>query len=167
MKYKNILIIVIVIHFSCSKNQSEIDLLNKVDPVGYYGDHLSKGLVYSVDELLSSSDDNLGSDILVTGMITEVCPMRGCWLQVKDDNSESSIRIKVTDGEIVFPLSAKGRNIIAEGRFNKLELSKKQAKNWKHHLALEKGINLDTSRIVLTSSDYYEYRLNSNSAKIF
>ena len=93
--------------------------------------------------------------------------MRGCWLQVKDDNSESSIRIKVKDGEIVFPLSAKGKNIIAEGRFYKLELSKKQAKNWKHHLALEKGINLDTSTIILTSSDYYEYRLNSNSAKIF
>ena len=167
MKYKNILIIVIVIHFSCSKNQSEIDLLNKVDPVGYYGDHLSKGLVYSVDELLSSSDDNLGSDILVTGMITEVCPMRGCWLQVKDDNSESNIRIKVTDGEIVFPLSAKGRNITAKGVFTKLELSKKQAISWKHHLALEKGIDLDTSKIVLTSSDYYEYRLNSNSAKIF
>ena len=167
MQRKSILIIAIIIHFSCSKNQSEIDLLNKVDPVGYYGDHLSKGLVYSVDELLSSSDGNLGSDILVTGMITEVCPMRGCWLQVKDDNSDSSIRIKVTDGEIVFPLSAKGRNITAKGIFTKLELSKKQAKNWKHHLALEKGINLDTSKIVLTSSDYYEYRLNSNSAKIF
>ena len=93
--------------------------------------------------------------------------MRGCWLQVKDDNSDSSIRIKVTDGEIVFPLSAKGRNITAKGIFTKLELSKKQAKNWKRHLALEKGIDLDTSKIVLTSSDYYEYRLNSNSAKIF
>ena len=115
----------------------------------------------------SSSKDKLGSDILVSGIITEVCPMRGCWLQVKDDNSDSSIRIKVTDGEIVFPLSAKGRNITAKGIFTKLELSKKQAKNWKHHLALEKGIDLDTSKIVLTSSDYYEYRLNSNSAKIF
>ena len=51
--------------------------------------------------------------------------------------------------------------------FTKLELSKKQAKNWKYHLALEKGIELDTSKIVLTSSDFYEYRLNSNSAKIF
>ena len=166
MQYKNILIIVLIIHFGCSKNESEIDLLNKVDPVGYYGNRPPNGIIYSVDELLSSYY-KLGSDILVTGIITEVCPMRGCWLQVKGDNSDSSIRIKVTDGEIVFPLSAKGKNIIAKGRFNKLELSKKQAKNWKHHLALEKGIDLDTSKIVLTSSDYYEYRLNSNSAKIF
>lgn len=167
MQYKIILFVILIIHFGCSKNKSEIDLLNKVDPVGFYGNHLPKGSIYSVDELLSSSKDKLGSDILVTGIITEVCPMRGCWLQVKDDNSDSSIRIKVTDGEIVFPLSAKGRNITAKGIFTKLELSKKQAKNWKRHLALEKGIDLDTSKIVLTSSDYYEYRLNSNSAKIF
>ena len=167
MQCKSILIIAIIIHFSCSKNQSEIDLLNKVDPVGFYGDHPSEGLVHRVDELLSSSDEKLGSNVLVTGVITEVCPMRGCWLQVKDDNSESSIRIKVTDGEIVFPLSAKGKNIIAEGMFTKLELSEKQAKNWKHHLALEKGIELDTSSIILSASDFYEYRLNSNSAKIF
>tara|TARA_B100000945_G_scaffold125279_1_gene99599 strand:+ start:300 stop:440 length:141 start_codon:yes stop_codon:yes gene_type:complete len=46
-------------------------------------------------------------------------------------------------------------------------LSEKQAKNWKHHLALEKGIELDTSSIILSPSDFYEYRLNSNSAKIF
>ena len=167
MHYKIILFVVLIIHIGCSKKESEIDLLNKVDPVGYYGDHPPNGLIYSVDELLSSAYEKLGTDILVTGIITEVCPMRGCWLQVKDDNSDSSIRIKVTDGEIVFPLSAKGKNIIARGRFNKLELSKKQAKNWKHHLALEKGVDLDTSKIVLTSSDYYEYRLNSNSAKIF
>ena len=107
MQYKIILFVVLIIHIGCSKNESEIDLLNKVDPIGYYGDHPPKGLIYSVDELLSSGYDKLGSDILVTGIITEVCPMRGCWLQVKDDNSDSSIRIKVTDGEIVFPLSAR------------------------------------------------------------
>ena len=140
---------------------------NKVDSIGYYGNHPSKGVIYDVDELLSSADEKLETNLLVNGIITEVCPMRGCWLQVKDYNSTSSIRIKVTDGEIVFPLSAKGKNIIAEGMFTKLELSEKQAKDWKHHLALEKGIELDTSKIVLTSSDFYEYRLNSNSAKIF
>ena len=155
------------IQLGCFKKESEKDLLNKVDSIGYYGNHPSKGIIYGVDELLLSANESLGQRLLVNGIITEVCPMRGCWLQVKDYNSDSSIRIKVTDGEIVFPLSAKGKNIIAEGIFTKLELSEKQAKIWKHHLALEKGIELDTSSIILTASDFYEYRLNSNSAKIF
>ena len=155
------------IQLGCFKKESEKDLLNKVDSIGYYGNHPSKGIIYDVDELLFSASESLGQKLLVNGIITEVCPMRGCWIQVKDYNSDSSIRIKVTDGEIVFPLSAKGKNIIAEGIFTKLELSEKQAKNWKHHLALEKGIELDTSSIILSASDFYEYRLNSNSAKIF
>ena len=167
MNYNNILLIIIFIQLGCFKKQSEKDLLNKVNPTGYYGNHPSKGIIYDVDELLLSASESLGKKLLVNGIITEVCPMRGCWLQVKDYNSDSDIRIKVTDGEIVFPLSAKGKNVIAEGIFTKLELSEKQAKNWKHHLALEKGIELDTSSIILSASDFYEYRLNSNSAKIF
>ena len=167
MNYNNILLIIIFIQLGCLKKQSEKNLLNKVNPIGYYGNHPSKGIIYDVDELLLSASESLGKKLLVNGIITEVCPMRGCWLQIKDYNSDSIIRIKVTDGEIVFPLSAKGKNVIAEGIFTKLELSEKQAKNWKHHLALEKGIELDTSSITLSASDFYEYRLNSNSAKIF
>ena len=167
MRYNNILLIIIFIPLGCFKKQSEKDLLNKVDSIGYYGIHPGRGIIYDVDELLLSASESLGKKLLVNGIITEVCPMRGCWLQIKDYSSDSSIRIKVTDGEIVFPLSAKGKNVIAEGIFTKLELSEKQAKNWKHHLALEKGIELDTSSITLSASDFYEYRLNSNSAKIF
>ena len=167
MRYNNILSIILILQLGCSKKETESELLNKVNSIGYYGNRPTKGIIYDIDELLSSADKKLGTKLLVNGIITEVCPMRGCWLQVKDYNSDSSIRIKVTDGEIVFPLSAKGKNIIAEGIFTKLELSEKQAKNWKHHLALEKGIELDTSSIVLSASDFYEYRLNSNSAKIF
>ena len=155
------------IQLGCFKKESEKDLLNKVDSIGYYGNHPSKGVIYDVDELLLSASESLGQKLLVNGIITEVCPMRGCWIQVKDYNSDSSIRIKVTDGEIVFPLSAKGKNVIVQGIFTKLKLSEKQAKSWKHHLALEKGIELDTSNIILSASDFYEYRLNSNSAKIF
>ncbi len=132
-----------------------------------YGNILSKTEIIEVGQLLSNSDTYLDKRLLVSGSIIEVCPMRGCWVQIQDDTSQETIRIKVTDGEIVFPLSAVGNKIIAEGDFIKLELSEKQAKNWKKHLALEQGTELDTSDIVLSDKDYYEYRLNSNAAKIF
>ena len=162
-----ILLFLFIIQIGCVNKESETDKLNKKNPVGSYGQTLSEGETYNVGELLSSTEKNIGKNVLITGLITEVCPMRGCWIEIIDDSSKEKIRIKVADGEIIFPLSAKGKTVIAEGEFAKLELSAKQAKDWKHHLALEKGIVLDTAKIALTKEDFYEYRIYSNSAKIF
>ena len=156
-----------MVSFGCFNEISEKDRLNKKNPIGFYGEALSDGPVFSVEELLSASEKNVGNSVLINGLISEVCPMRGCWIQVEDNNSKESIRIKVADGAIVFPLSSKGKNVIAEGQFSKLVLSEKQAKNWKIHLAAEKGIELDTAKVALDEADYYEYRLYSKAAKIF
>ncbi len=124
--------------------------------------------VYGVDKLIDNKNDYMNSIVKVEGVIEEVCPMRGCWLQVGgEDNNNKKIRFKVKDGDIVFPLSSKGRKVVAEGQFSVLTLNEKQAKNWKKHLAAEKGIKIDTASIVLTDSDYFEYRLNTNGAEIF
>ena len=104
---------------------------------------------------------------MVSGIISEVCPMRGCWMKISSDNPEEFIIVKVADGEIVFPLSANGKTVIAEGQFVKLELSKKQAKGWKYHLPAGKEIELDTTNLILNEKDYFEYRLNTKSAEIF
>ena len=156
-----------MVSFGCFNEPSEKDLLNKKNPIGVYGEALSGGPVSSIEELLSEPEKNIGNSILISGAISEVCPMRGCWIEVKDNNSKESIRIKVADGAIVFPLSAKGKNIIAEGQFSKLLLSETQARTWKVHLAAEKGIQLDTTKVILDDDDYYEYRLYAKAAKIF
>lgn len=162
-----IILIIIIVPFGCFNEISEKDRLNKKNPIGVYGETLSVGPVFSVEELLSAPEKNIGNSVLIKGLISEVCPKRGCWIEVKDNNSKESIRIKVADGAIVFPLSSKGKNVIAEGQFSKLILSEKQAKNWKVHLAVEKGIELDTAKVILDDDDYYEYRLYSKAAKIF
>ena len=167
MSLKKILFISIAVLFGCSSKQTEKELLIKKNPIGSYGNILSENDIIEIGKLLLNSDEYLGKRFLVSGNIIEVCPMRGCWVQIQDETSKETIRIKVTDGEIVFPLSSVGNKIIAEGDFIKIELSEKQAKSWKQHLALEQGIELDTSNIVLSDKDYYEYRLNSNAAKIF
>ena len=167
MFYRITFLIYIIVSFGCSNKVSEIDRLNKKNPVGIYGNALSDTPIYSVEDILSSPRNNIGNSILISGVISEVCPMRGCWIQVKDNNSQQSIRVKVTDGDIVFPLSSKGKNVIAEGQFSKLVLSEKQAKSWKAHLAAEKGIEIDTAQVVLEEDDYFEYRLYSKAAKIF
>ena len=61
-------------------------------------------------------------------------PWRGCWIQISNDSVVGNIRVKVTDGEIVFPKSAKSHNVPVEGTFVSLNLSKEQAINLKAHL---------------------------------
>ena len=64
--------------------------------------------MYGVDKLINNKNDYMNSIVKVEGVIEEVCPMRGCWLQVVGESDYNKIRIKVKDGDIVFPLSSKG-----------------------------------------------------------
>ena len=167
MVSKVILICLLIFCISCHSDISEEKLLKKSNPSGLYGNLSETDKVYGVDELIQNKNDYITSIVKVEGVIEEVCPMRGCWLQVSGESGNKKIRLKVKDGNIVFPLSSKGRKVIAEGQFSILTLNKEQAKNWKKHLAAEKGIEIDTASIVLKDSDYFEYRLNTNGAKIF
>ena len=163
---KILCIVVLAFIAGCKNPDIESQLLQKKNPSGSYGNPISTKEAFNVDELLSVAQDKIGKQVVLHGLINEVCPMRGCWLKLVDKNGNSGIRVKVTDGEIVFPLSAKGKNVIAEGVLAKLEFTEQQAKNWKVHLAKEKGINLTPEDVILSDVDYYEYRLNCTGAII-
>tara|TARA_B100000315_G_C14389906_1_gene501418 strand:+ start:257 stop:781 length:525 start_codon:yes stop_codon:yes gene_type:complete len=165
---KTIIILSIIIIISgCKENNSETDLLHKANPDGWYGKVISITEKHRLDNLLDDPEPFLGMDVLVTGEITEVCPMRGCWIDIIDPKTNTNIRVKVTDGEIVFPLSAKGKYVDVQGKFTKLEFTEEQAKQWKIHLAEEKSIHLNPEEIVITSDDLVEYRINGEGANIY
>ena len=164
---KLILIISILCISNCHNNESETDLLNKTNPEGKYGTEISHMVQNEISSLLNMPNQFLGKDVLVSGKITEVCPMRGCWIDIKDVNSESHIRIKVTDGQIVFPLSAKGKYVDVQGKFTKLNFTEEQAINWKIHLAKEQGVMLNYEDVTITPDDLVEYRINGTGANIY
>ena len=147
--------------------ETESDLLNKKNPDGYYGDKILLQEYSSFEDLISSPDQYLHKDVLISGEIVEVCPMRGCWINVKDNNSDIIIRVKVTDGMIVFPLSSKGKQVDAQGKFSRLNFTKEQARNWKIHLAEEQGIILNPEDVILEPSDLIEYRILGKGAQIY
>ena len=165
---KKLLIISSILCVSnCHNNVSETDLLNKANPDGKYGIEISLMVQNKISSLLKMPDQYLGKDILVSGKITEVCPMRGCWIDIKDVNSDKHIRIKVTDGQIVFPLSAKGKYVDVQGKFTKLNFTEEQAINWKIHLAEEQGVILNFENVEITPDDLVEYRINGTGANIY
>ncbi len=72
-----------------------------------------------IAELLADPEAWVGKTVQVEGRITDVCPKRGCWVDIQDN--AGSIRLKVRDYEIFFETSTKGHHIVAEGIFRRVE----------------------------------------------
>ena len=112
-----------------------------------YGERLSVTTSVRVSELLNSPEEYVGKKVRVEGLVDDVCPMMGCWIDILEAQSRETIRFKVADGVIVFPVEAKGREVVAEGVFRKHEMSKQKAASWLRHLADEKGEPFDESSV--------------------
>jgi hypothetical protein len=92
----------------------------------------------TIAQLMTSPDNWVGKTVQVKGKVSEVCQMAGCWMQLVDQEGKA-VRIKVKDGEIVFPKDAVGKMALAEGKFAKIELTKEQAIDRARHEAEENG----------------------------
>ncbi len=75
-----------------------------------------------IKALLEKPGDYVGKTVRVDGIATAVCESMGCWLAVAadDDKGGKTVRLKVEDGVIVFPMSAKGKKVSAEGVFEEI-----------------------------------------------
>ena len=110
-----------------------------------YGKGISLKETTKISEILAKPDENVGKTFLVEGRIIDVCKKRGCWMEIASDKEFETIRVKVNDGEIVFPLSAKGKLAKVEGVLEKIELTKEQTMMWKKHQAEEQGEEFDST----------------------
>src|SRR5262245_508919 len=73
----------------------------------------------SIKTLVEQPATYVGKTIRVDGVATAVCSHMGCWMAVaaQGDEQGPTVRLKVDDGVIVFPVTAKGRKVSAEGVF--------------------------------------------------
>jgi hypothetical protein len=72
-----------------------------------------------IASLVDHPDRYVGKTVRVDGVGTAVCEMMGCWIAIAADASKDAktIRVKVEDGAITIPITAKGKRISAEGVF--------------------------------------------------
>lgn len=87
-----------------------------------YGKQLTGSETVALSELLEHPDSYVGKTVRVEGLVVDVCKKRGCWMELAGDQEFQSIKIKVDDGVIVFPMEAKGKKAVAEGVFDKIVL---------------------------------------------
>ena len=112
-----------------------------------FGDKIVLSDTVAISRILANAEDFVGRKVLVKGEILEVCPKKGCWIDLASDKAGDQIKVKVEDDVIVFPQSAKGKLALVEGKVEKIELTIDQARNWMEHLAEEKGEMFDPSSI--------------------
>ena len=80
-----------------------------------YGKEISLKNKTKVSDILANPSKFEGKKVLVEGTIVGVCETRGCWIELSGDKDFQKIKVKVNDGEIVFPMEAKGKKALVEG----------------------------------------------------
>ena len=80
-----------------------------------FGAALTLTEVTKVSDIYANPEKFSGKRVQVQGPIVDVCESMGCWLALGSDKEFESIRFKVEDGVIVFPMSIKGKNAKVEG----------------------------------------------------
>ena len=98
-----------------------------------------------VADLMANPSSLAGKTVQVKGKVSEVCQMAGCWMSLVD--GESLLRIKVNDGDIVFPKESIGKMAIAEGKLEKMELSREELISRAKHEAEEQGRKFDPKSV--------------------
>ena len=101
----------------------------------------------AIADLMAKPVRYVGRNVQVKGKVTEVCQMMGCWMMLTDTETGAAVRIKVKDGEIVFPKDAVGKIAIAEGTFTETKLTREQAVEQAKHQAEEQGRKFDPSTV--------------------
>ena len=82
-----------------------------------YGTGVSLKETTPLAQLIERPRDFEGKTVRVEGTVTAVCMHMGCWMALTPDKASDAktMLIKVDDGVIVFPPSAKGRRAVAQG----------------------------------------------------
>ncbi len=138
MRRKMILGLLLMFAVACTQKKNDAEK---------YGAALSLHEPSKVSAILAAPEEYLGKKVLVEGQVLEVCAKAGCWMEIASDQSGQKIKVKVNDGEIVFPMTAKGKTAKVEGEVYKIELSAEEALGYQQHLAEEQGVAFDSSSV--------------------
>ena len=106
--------------------------------------------------LVDRPADYAGKTIRIDGVATAVCEEMGCWMAVAPENDPKgkTVRLKVEDGVITFPITAKGKRVSAEGVFeaigaNDEHASEAAGEHAKHDAAASKKYQIKATGAVI------------------
>jgi hypothetical protein len=116
-----------------------------------------------VSEIMNNPKEYVGKKVKIKGLVVDVCAKRGCWLYIAGDKPFQKIQIKVDDGVIVFPMSARGKVATVEGVVEKLDMTHEEAITYHKHLAEERGQKFNPASV---KGNEATYRIRGTGSEI-
>jgi len=80
-----------------------------------FGEEIKAESAISVSDLLSTLDGKDSIEAKVTGQITNVCQMKGCWMNISDASADEPVFVQFKDYGFFVPKDAAGKDVIIEG----------------------------------------------------
>lgn len=112
-----------------------------------FGGAVDKTKLVEVADILATPQRYLQQQVTVKGKVTAVCQKKGCWMQLAAATNQPTFRIKVKDGDMVFPVSAKGKTAYASGRLDPIEMDLESSRDYLAHKAEEQGETFDPASV--------------------
>ncbi len=108
-----------------------------------------------IASLTAKPADFVGKTVRIDGVAPAVCEHMGCWMAVAPDGQPNAptVRLKVEDGVIVFPVTAKGKKVSAQGVFEEVkDVEGKEAagEHAKHDTKASKQYQIKATGAVIT-----------------
>ncbi|MBM4062865.1 MAG: DUF4920 domain-containing protein, partial [Planctomycetes bacterium] len=101
-----------------------------------------------ISEILAAFEKFEGKRVLVKGIALGTCAKRGCWVNLKSEkDNKSFLRVKVEDGEIVFPMTVVGKEVQVEGIVEKMVIPVETLREQGQKTAEAKGEKFDPASI--------------------
>ena len=132
--------------FACDKSSNAAST-KAAAPGKTFGAGVKLAQSTPIDTILKDPKAWNGKTVRVEGMIVDVCPKRGCWMELAGSEPGQKLKFKVTDGEMVFPMDAKGKKAVAEGVVAVKELTLEESKQYAEYQAKEYGKPYDPASI--------------------
>lgn len=112
-----------------------------------FGKALTLKETTKVSAIMANPDSFKGKRVQVVGPIVDVCEEMGCWIALGSDKEFETLRFKVEDGVIVFPMSIKGQTATVEGIIEVTMMSVEDQMKAGAEMAKEKKMAFDPKTI--------------------
>jgi hypothetical protein len=112
-----------------------------------FGGVVDKTKLVEVADILAKPQSYLQQQVTVKGTVEAVCQKKGCWMQLSAGKNQPTFRIKVKDGDMVFPVSAKGKTAYASGKLDPIEMDLESSREYLAHKAEEQGETFDPASV--------------------
>lgn len=112
-----------------------------------YGSGVTLPKATAISDIFARPDAWSGKTVRVEGKVVDVCTHRGCWMDLAGDRPDQTIRVKVEDGVIVFPVSARGRKAAVQGVVETLSMCPEEALLFRQKEARANGVPFDPASV--------------------